>query len=140
MEPAVRRLPSGAPWEPLIGYSRVVVAGPLIFVAGTTATVDGKVVGLGDAYAQTIQAFRNVETALASAGAALADVVQTQLFVTDISRWEEVGRAHRDLFADIMPVTAMVGVAGLIDPEMIVEVQAVAYLQGSVDSAGPSDV
>ena len=127
MEPTVRRLPSGAPWEPLIGYSRVVVAGPLIFVAGTTATVDGKVVGPGDAYAQTIQAFRNVETALASAGAGLADVVQTQLFVTDITRWEEVGRAHQELFGDIMPVTAMVGVAALIDPEMIVEVQAVAY-------------
>ena len=131
MEPAVRRLPSGAPWEPLIGYSRVVVAGPLVFVAGTTATVDGKVVGVGDAYAQTLQAFRNVETALASAGVGLADVVQTQMFVTDISRWEEVGRAHRELFGDVMPVTAMVGVAGLIDPDMLIEVQAVAYNDGS---------
>ena len=131
MEPAVRRLSSGAPWEPLIGYSRVVVAGPLIFVAGTTGTVAGQVVGPGDAYAQPIQAFRNVETALALAGAALADVVQTQLFVTDITRWEEVGRAHQEMFGDIMPVTAMVGVAALIDPEMIVEVQAVAYRPGS---------
>lgn len=128
MEPTVRRLPSGAPWEPLIGYSRAVVAGPFVFVAGTTGTVDGRVVGPGDAYAQTVQAFRNVETALAAAGASLADVVQTQLFVTDIARWEEVGRAHRELFADVMPVTAMVGVAALIDPEMLVEVQAVAYL------------
>ena len=128
MEPAIRRLASGAPWEPVIGYSRVVVAGPLIFVAGTTATVDGRVVGAGDAYAQTIQAFRNVETALASAGADLADVVQTQLFVTDITRWEEVGRAHRELFGEIRPVTAMVGIAALIDPEMLIEVQAVAYL------------
>ena len=127
MGPAVRRLPSGAPWEPLIGYSRVVVAGPLIFVAGTTATVDGQVVSVGDAYGQAIQAFRNIENALASAGASLADVVQTQMFVTDISRWEEVARAHRELFADVMPVTAMVGVAALIDPEMLVEVQAVAY-------------
>jgi enamine deaminase RidA (YjgF/YER057c/UK114 family) len=127
MDPAVRRIPSGAPWEPLIGYSRVVVAGPLVFVAGTTATVDGRVVGPGDAYAQTLQAFRNVETALATAGAALADVVQTQMFVTDISRWEEVGRAHRELFGDAPPVTAMVGVSGLIDPDMLVEVQAVAY-------------
>jgi len=127
MEPEVRRLASGAPWEPLIGYSRVVVAGPLIFVAGTTGTVDGRVVGAGDAYAQTIQAFRNVETALASAGAGLADVVQTQLFVTDIGRWEEVGRAHRELFGDIRPVTAMVGVSALIDPEMLIEVQAIAY-------------
>jgi enamine deaminase RidA (YjgF/YER057c/UK114 family) len=132
MEPTIRRLPSGAPWEPLIGYSRVVVAGPLIFVAGTTATVDGRLVGRGDAYAQTIQAFRNVETALASAGAQLADVVQTQLFVTDITRWEEVGRAHRELFEDVLPVTAMVGVAALIDPEMLVEVQAVAYRIGTV--------
>ena len=127
MEPEVRRLASGAPWEPLIGYSRVVVAGPLIFVAGTTGTVDGRVVGGGDVYAPTLQAFRNVGTALASAGAGLADVVQTQLFVTDIGRWKEVGRAHRELFGDIRPVTAMVGVSALIDPEMLIEVQAIAY-------------
>ena len=127
VEPTVRRLPSGAPWEPLIGYSRVVVAGPLVFVAGTTATVQDRVVGVGDAYAQTLQAFRNVEKALATAGVGLADVVQTQMFVTDISRWEEVGRAHRELFGDVMPVTAMVGIASLIDPEMLIEVQAVAY-------------
>jgi len=127
MEPPVRRLSSGGPFEPLIGYSRAVVAGPLIFVAGTTAIVDGELVGRGDAYAQTIQAFRTVELALEAAGAGLADVVQTQLFVTDLSRWEEVGRAHRELFAGILPVTAMVGVAALIDPEMLVEVQAVAY-------------
>jgi enamine deaminase RidA (YjgF/YER057c/UK114 family) len=131
MEPAVRRLPSGGPFEPLIGYSRVVVAGPLIFVAGTTAIVDGQLVGRGDAYAQTLQAFRTVEAALESAGAGLADVVQTQMFVTDISRWEEVGRAHRELFADILPVTAMVGVAALIDPDMLVEVQAIAYRTGA---------
>ena len=130
MQSEVRRLASGAPWEPLIAYSRVVVAGPLIFVAGTTGTVDGRVVGVGDAYAQTIQAFRNVEAALASAGAGLADVVQTQLFVTDIGRWEEVGRAHRELFAEIRPVTAMVGVSALIDPEMLIEVQAIAYTPG----------
>ncbi len=130
MEPEVRRLASGAPWEPLIGYSRVVIAGPLIFVAGTTGTVDGRVVGVGDAYAQTIQAFRNVETALVSAGAALSDVVQTQLFVTDIGRWEEVGRAHRELFGDVRPVTAMVGVSALIDPDMLIEVQAIAYKPG----------
>ena len=131
VEPPVRRLPSGAPWEPLIGYSRVVVAGPLVFVAGTTGTVAGRVVGVGDAYAQTLQAFRNVETALASAGVGLVDVVQTQMFVTDIGRWEEVGRAHRELFGDVMPVTAMVGVSALIDPEMLVEVQAVAYRAGA---------
>ncbi len=130
MEPQVRRLGSGAPWEPLIGYSRVVVAGPLVFVAGTTATVDGQVIGRGDAYAQTVQAFRNVETALASAEVGLGDVVQTQMFVTDISRWREVGRAHRELFGEVMPVTAMVGVAALIDPDMLVEVQVVAYKPG----------
>ena len=131
MEPEVRRLASGAHWEPVIGYSRVVVAGPLIFVAGTTGTVDGRVVGVDDAYAQTIQAFRNVETALVSAGAGLADVVQTQLFVTDLGRWEDVGRAHRELFGDIRPVTAMVGVSALIDPEMLIEVQAIAYKPGA---------
>ncbi|HVL04691.1 MAG TPA: RidA family protein [Acidimicrobiales bacterium] len=128
MDDEIRRLPSGAPWEPVIGYSRTVVAGPFIFVAGTTGTVDGRVVGVGDAYAQTLQAFRNVEAALATAGAGLADVVQTQLFVTDIGRWEEVGRAHRELFGDIRPVTAMVGIAALIDPDMLIEVQAVAYM------------
>jgi enamine deaminase RidA (YjgF/YER057c/UK114 family) len=123
----LRRLSSGAPWEPLIGYSRVVVAGPLIFVAGTTGTVDGKVVGVGDAYAQTLQALRNVETALVSAGAGLVDVVQTQMFVTDITRWADVGRAHQELFGAAPPVTAMVGVSALIDPEMLIEVQAIAY-------------
>jgi enamine deaminase RidA (YjgF/YER057c/UK114 family) len=87
VEPAVRRLASGSPWEPAIGYSRAVVAGPLVFVAGTTGTVDGRVVGEGDPYAQTVQAFRNVEAAMASAGAGLADVVQTRMFVTDIARW-----------------------------------------------------
>ncbi len=127
MVPPLRRLASGAPWEPLIGYSRAVVAGPFVFVAGTTGTVAGEVVGKGDAYAQTVQALRNVETALLSAGAQLSDVVQTQLFVTDVARWEEVGRAHREAFAGHLPVTAMVGVAALIDPAMLVEVQAVAY-------------
>lgn len=125
--PIIRRLASGAPWEPLIGYSRAVVAGPFVFVAGTTATVDGRVVGEGDPYAQTIQALRNVENALAMADLGLSDVVQTQLFVTDISRWAEVGRAHAEIFAGHLPVTAMVGVAALIDPAMLVEIQAMAY-------------
>jgi enamine deaminase RidA (YjgF/YER057c/UK114 family) len=128
MDPPVRRLSSGGPYEPLIGYSRVVVAGPMVFVAGTTGTRDGVVVGAGDPYAQTVQAFRNVETALASVGAALADVVQTRMFVTDIARWSDVGRAHGDVFGDILPVTAMLGIAGLIDPAMLVEVEAVAWL------------
>jgi enamine deaminase RidA (YjgF/YER057c/UK114 family) len=130
VEPRVRRLASGSPYEPLIGYSRAVVAGPWVLVAGTTGTVDGRVVAAGDAYAQTVQALRNVEGALASAGATLADVVQTRMFVTDIARWEEVGRAHRELFGDARPVTAMVGVAALIDPAMLVEVEAVAWLGG----------
>jgi len=125
--PTVRRLGSGAPWEPVVGYSRAVVAGPFVFVAGTTGTVDGRVVGEDDAYAQTAQALRNIEAALATAGAALSDVVQTQLFVTDVTRWEEIGRAHREAFAGHFPVTAMVGGGALIDPAMLVEVQAVAY-------------
>jgi enamine deaminase RidA (YjgF/YER057c/UK114 family) len=126
----VRRLASGAPWEPLIGYSRAVVVGPWVLVAGTTGTVDGQVVGEGDFYAQTLQAFRNVETALLAAGAGLADVVQTRMFVTDISRWEDVGRAHREIFGGIRPVTAMLGVAALLDPAMVVEVEAMAWLAG----------
>lgn len=139
MEPTVRRIPSGAPWEPVIGYNRVVVAGPLVFVAGTTATVEGRLVGRGDAYAQTLQALRNVESALASAGVGLSDVVQTQLFVTDVTRWEEVGRAHAEVFGDVLPVTALVGVAALIDPEMLVEVQAVAYRSEGAVVVGPGD-
>jgi enamine deaminase RidA (YjgF/YER057c/UK114 family) len=128
VEPGIRRLASGSPYEPVIGYSRAVVAGPWVLVAGTTGTIDGRVVGEGDAYAQTVQAFRNVEAALVSAGAALADVVQTRMFVTDVTRWEEYGRAHRELFGDIRPVTAMLGIAALIDPAMLVEVEAVAWL------------
>ena len=127
-EPVVRRLGSGAPWEAVIGYSRVVVAGPFVFVAGTTGTVDGRVTAPGDAHDQTVQALRNIEAALASAGAGLADVVQARVFVTDISRWAEVGRAHEEVFGHARPVSAMVGVAGLIDPAMLVEIEAVAYL------------
>ncbi|MDQ6725403.1 MAG: RidA family protein [Actinomycetota bacterium] len=127
ISPALRRLGSGAPWEPVVGYSRAVVAGPFVFVAGTTGTVEGRVVGEDDAYAQTVQALRNIEAALVAAGVGLADVVQTQLFVTDVTRWEQIGRAHREAFAGHFPVTAMVGVAALIDPAMLVEVQALAY-------------
>ncbi len=110
-----------------MGYSRTVRAGPWVFVAGTTGTVEGKVVAPGDAYAQATQALANIAAALALAGAELADVVQTRLSVTDISRWEEVGRAHREAFGDVRPVTALVEVSGLIDPEMLVEIEAVAY-------------
>ncbi|CAN5717233.1 RidA family protein [soil metagenome] len=125
---APQRFGSGTPWEAEVGYSRTVRAGPLVFVAGTTGTIAGAVVNPGDAYAQTTQALRNVERALSLAGASLADVVQTRLSVTDIASWQEVGRAHREAFGDHPPVTAMVEVSALIDPEMLVEVEAVAYV------------
>lgn len=110
-----------------MGYSRTVQAGPWVFVAGTTGTVGGKVVARGGAYAQTVQALRNVEAALALAGMGLDAVVQTRLSVVDIGHWKEVGRAHREAFGDAPPVTALVAVAALIDPEMLIEIEAVAY-------------
>ena len=124
----IERQGSGAPWELVVGYSRTVRAGDFVFVSGTTATVDGEVVGEGDAYSQTLQALANVETALHKAGARLDGVVQTRLYVTDISRWEEYGRAHGEMFGAVRPVTSMVQVAALIDPRMLVEVEAVAYV------------
>jgi len=133
--PGIQRHASGSPYEPIVGYSRTVVAGPFVFVAGTTGTLDGQVLAEGDAYAQTVQALHNVERALAVAGARMSDVVQTQLFVTDISRWDEVGRAHAEAFAGYPPVTAMLGVTALIDPAMLVEIQAVAYLPSSTGRA-----
>ncbi len=125
---SVERFGSGAKWEPLVGYSRVVRAGPFLLVAGTTATDEaGAIVGVGDAYEQTRQALRNVEKALVRAGASLEDVVRTRMYVTDIDRWEEIGRAHGDFFSEIRPVTAMVEVSRLIDPAMLVEIEATAY-------------
>ncbi|MGI8759672.1 MAG: RidA family protein [Acidimicrobiales bacterium] len=124
----VRRHGSGTPWEAVVGYSRTVQAGPLVFVAGTTGTVEGRVVGHGDAYTQTVQALRNIEAALALAGAGLADVVQTRLYLTDIAQWRDVGRAHSEVFDQARPTSALVEVAGLIDPDMLVEIEAVAYL------------
>jgi enamine deaminase RidA (YjgF/YER057c/UK114 family) len=125
-----RRVSSTAPWEAVVGYSRAVAAGDHVWVTGCTSIVDGNIVHEGDAYAQTVQAIRNVGWALEQLGASLSDVVRTRIFVTDMSRWEEYGRAHGEAFGATMPATSMVGVCALIDPRMLVEVEAVAYRPG----------
>jgi enamine deaminase RidA (YjgF/YER057c/UK114 family) len=120
-----QRVSTGTKWEPIVGYSRAVRVGERIYVTGTTATDEnGEIVGVGDAYVQAVQVIKNIERALARVGAGLEHVVRTRMFVTDISRWEEYGRAHGEFFRDVMPATSMIEISRLIDERMLIEIEA----------------